>query len=166
MKQNFQQNNKAHNKQQGFTLIEALLALLILSIGLLGIAGMHVEGMKSSHIAMQRMVVTIKTQDLLDRIRANASNTSVALSNYKVVVASNQACNSGTNCTAENMMSHDLFLWQNDLNAYLPGNPVYDFTMTNVVDPVDGAVISQLVTVNINWSDRGNAQSYSVTTQI
>ena len=166
MKQNTQQINRPQHKQQGFTLIEALLALFILTIGLLGIAGMHVEGMKSSHIAMQRMVVTIKTQDLLDRIRANANNTSVALSNYKVVVASNQACNSGIDCTVENMMSHDLFLWQSDLNANLPGNPVYDFTMTAVIDPATNAVVSQLVTVNVNWSDRGNAQSYSVTTQI
>ncbi|MCW8854275.1 MAG: type IV pilus modification protein PilV [Gammaproteobacteria bacterium] len=166
MKQNLKKINRPYQKQQGFTLIEALLALFILSIGLLGIAGMHVEGMKSSNIAMQRMVVTIKTQDLLDRIRANATNESVALNNYKLVVASNQACNSGIDCSATNMMSHDLFLWQSDLNNYLPGNPVYNFTMTDVIDPVSKVVVSQLVTVNINWTDRGNAQSYSVTTQI
>ena len=80
MKQNMQQTNRPGHQQQGFTLIEALLALFILSIGLLGIAGMHVEGMKSSNIALQRMVVTIKTQDLLDRTRASSNNTSVALS--------------------------------------------------------------------------------------
>lgn len=166
MKHSMQQKKITMKQQQGFTLLESLLALFILTIGLLGIAGMHGEGMKSSYIAKQRMVVTLKTQDFLDRIRANASNSDVPLSTYKAVVASDQGCNSGVQCSAGNMMSHDLFLWQKDLDDYLPGNPVYDFSMTDVLDPITGEVVSQLVTINVNWTDRGNTQSYSVTTQI
>ena len=62
-----------HKKQhQGFTLIEAMLALFILTIGILGVAGMQMEGMRSSNMALQRTIVAMKTQEMIERMRANS----------------------------------------------------------------------------------------------
>lgn len=59
---------KPSYKARGFTLIEALVALLVLSFGLLGLAMMQVKAMKSSHVAYQRSIATIAAQDLVERL--------------------------------------------------------------------------------------------------
>ena len=141
--------------QQGFTLLESLLALFILTIGLLGVAGMHMQGMNSSNISIQRMTATIKVQDILERIRANSTATGVAIDAYQATLPADGGCNRGTDCTAAEMVAHDLFMWTTDLNAALPGTPV---TTIEVVPP--------LVTVKVEWVDRGEGHSYTAATRI
>lgn len=57
----------------GFSLVEVLVALLVLSIGLLGLAMLQVEGMKLNSDAHLRTQATILAYDILDRMRANKS---------------------------------------------------------------------------------------------
>jgi type IV pilus assembly protein PilV len=57
--------------QRGFTLIEVLIAVLVLAVGLLGLAGLQLAGMKSNHSAYLRSQATIAAYDLLDRMRAD-----------------------------------------------------------------------------------------------
>lgn len=59
--------------QQGFSLVEVLVALLVLSIGLLGLALLQVEGMKLNSDAYLRTQATVLAYDILDRLRANKS---------------------------------------------------------------------------------------------
>ena len=58
-------------KSHGFTLIEILLAVVVLSGGLLGLAGLQLTGLKSNHSAYLRSQATILTLDIADRMRAN-----------------------------------------------------------------------------------------------
>ncbi|MCS6948044.1 MAG: type IV pilus modification protein PilV, partial [Steroidobacteraceae bacterium] len=58
-------------KARGFTLIEALIAVLVLSIGLLGIAGLQLASLQTNSVAYQRSQATMLAYDLLDRMRAN-----------------------------------------------------------------------------------------------
>ncbi|WP_258396611.1 type IV pilus modification PilV family protein [Onishia taeanensis] len=51
----------------GFTLVEALVALLVLSIGLLGVAGMQLKAQQSAHIGYQRSVATLAAVDAQER---------------------------------------------------------------------------------------------------
>ncbi|SFU91386.1 type IV pilus modification protein PilV [Halomonas korlensis] len=55
-------------RQHGFTLIEALVALLVLSIGLLGVAAMQLEALKSAHAAYQRSIASLAAQDAQERL--------------------------------------------------------------------------------------------------
>lgn len=57
----------------GFSLVEVLVALLVLSVGLLGLAMLQVEGMKLNSDAYLRTQATTLAYDILDRIRANKS---------------------------------------------------------------------------------------------
>jgi type IV pilus assembly protein PilV len=57
--------------QRGFTLTEVLIAVLVLAVGLLGLAGLQLAGMKSNHSAYLRSQATIVAYDLLDRMRAD-----------------------------------------------------------------------------------------------
>lgn len=56
---------------QGFALIEVLTSLVILSVGLLGLAGLQVVGMKGTQHASMQMQATLLTQNLLEKMRAN-----------------------------------------------------------------------------------------------
>lgn len=53
---------------QGFTLLEALIAVLVLSLGLLGVAAMQLKAMQSAHVAYQRSVATLAAQDAVERL--------------------------------------------------------------------------------------------------
>ena len=58
-------------KQRGFTLLEVMIALLIFSIGLLGLAGLQAGGLRSNNQAQLRTIAVIQAYDMADRIRAN-----------------------------------------------------------------------------------------------
>ncbi len=61
-------------QQAGFGLLEILVSVLVLSVGLLGLAGLHVAGMRSNHSAYYRTQATILSYEIIDRMRVNAEN--------------------------------------------------------------------------------------------
>jgi type IV pilus assembly protein PilV len=67
-------SNQVHGTKpsmRGFTLLEVLVAIVVLSIGLLGLAGLMASSLKNSHSAYQRTQATWLAYDALDRMRAN-----------------------------------------------------------------------------------------------
>jgi type IV pilus assembly protein PilV len=65
--------NHLANKQQGFSMIELLVALLIFSIGLLGIASLQVTGMRMTRDAELMGRASLYVSSMAERIRANSS---------------------------------------------------------------------------------------------
>lgn len=59
------------NRSRGFTLVESLVALLVLSIGLLGIAALYMETLRAGRSALYRTEAVTMAADLADRMRAN-----------------------------------------------------------------------------------------------
>ncbi len=64
-------NTRSVKRQGGYSLLEILVALLVLSIGLLGLAGLQTASLQSNQSAAQVSQATTLAQDLLDRMRAN-----------------------------------------------------------------------------------------------
>lgn len=66
----------------GFTLVEALVALVVLAIGVLGLASMQIKALQGAHVAYQRSIATMAAQDMVERlwieIGKNVSSTGVA----------------------------------------------------------------------------------------
>jgi type IV pilus assembly protein PilV len=60
-----------HRRCDGLTLVEVLIALLVLSIGLLGLAGLHTLSLQYNTSAYYRSQATALAYDLADRMRAN-----------------------------------------------------------------------------------------------
>jgi type IV pilus assembly protein PilV len=60
-------------RQQGFTLLEILIALLIVSFGLLGIAGLQLVTLKTNVSSQHRSLASHYAQNIAERMRANAS---------------------------------------------------------------------------------------------
>ncbi len=63
--------------QHGFTLIEAMVALVIFSVGLLGLAGMQMAGMQSNHSAMMRTIATQHSYSMAEKIRSRKADLPV-----------------------------------------------------------------------------------------
>ena len=101
----------SENKQRGFTLLEVLIALLVLSIGLLGLAALQTTGLRSNHMASMRTTSTHLAYDISDRMRANPAG--VAADEY--VLVGSAAPTAGTSVAAL-----DLTAWYNAVTD-LPG---------------------------------------------
>lgn len=58
-------------KQAGLSLLEVLVTIVILSLGILGVSGLQVTGMKNSHSALLRAQAAQYAYDMADRMRVN-----------------------------------------------------------------------------------------------
>lgn len=117
--------HKPHTSQSGFTLIEVMVTLMVLSVGLLGLAALQASSLKFNQSAYLRSQATILAYDILDRMRAN--RVSANAGNYSTSSANaaseyTQDCNgSGANCTSSEIAAHDLREWKDAIESTLPG---------------------------------------------
>ena len=103
---------------RGFTLVEVLVALVVMSVGMLGIAALYLEGLRAGRTALYRTTAVNLAADMADRIRANR-NAGTAYAGTGP--GSDSACVNGpVDCTAEQLAEDDWFDWNNELNAQLP----------------------------------------------
>lgn len=128
-------------KNTGFTLVEVLVAMLLLAGGLLGLAGLQASSLSSNLSAYYRTQASELAYDLADRIRANRAG----ILNYTAILPSaapeNPACLTSSGCTSAQMANHDLFEWNRTLVATLPSG-------TGTVNVVNG-----VFTITITWDD-------------
>jgi len=107
------------NSQSGFTLVEAMVSLVVLSVGMIGIAALYAQGLGAGRTALYRTQAVNLVADMADRIRANRS----ALVAY-AGGAANNGCDpqtgGGINCAPAQMAAHDLFDWNQQVQQLLP----------------------------------------------
>jgi len=103
--------------QQGFSLIEALVSLVVISVGMIGIASLYGQGLGASRTALFRTQAVNLAADMADRIRANRAATTL----YEGAAAdSNCDPVDNRNCTIAEMAAHDLWQWRAQVQAQLP----------------------------------------------
>lgn len=106
---------------RGFTLLEVLIALLVLSIGLLGLAALQTIGLKFNNQSYQRTQAVYQAYDIIDRIRANS--TAKAAGNYSNVslgsIPSLSGIDCGTACTPTQLATYDINRWNSANQAAL-----------------------------------------------
>jgi type IV pilus assembly protein PilV len=112
-------------RSRGFSLVEALVALLVLSIGLLGIAGLFVESVRNSRTALLRTQAINLVSDMADRIRANAgAGDAYDIDNYGGEPAERDCAPTpdaaGDSCTGATLAEDDLARWVAAVRAALP----------------------------------------------
>ncbi len=61
----------ATRRNGGFTLVEAMVALIVLSVGLLGIAALYVETLRANRTSLHRTEAVNLATDIADRMRSN-----------------------------------------------------------------------------------------------
>lgn len=100
-------------------MVEILVTIVILSIGLLGLAGLQASGLKNNQSAFLRTVAMQQAYDMADRIRANAAGQKAG--DYDAIsgTPSDPNCIS-SGCTAAQMAQYDAYDWNTDNTAQLP----------------------------------------------
>jgi type IV pilus assembly protein PilV len=137
----------------GFTLVEVLIALLIMSIGMLGIAGVYVHSMQAGRTSLLRHHAITLAGDAAERIRANPR----AGAAYAAAGANNNCVGGGVNCTPAQMAANDIFSWGAEAADLLPGGAV----VVAFADPAPG-VTPPTYTITINWTEPNDVLSYSI----
>jgi type IV pilus assembly protein PilV len=122
--------------ERGFTLIEALVALLVLSIGLLGLASLQLASLRSSHGAALRSQATMLSYDITDRMRANR----IDANRGDYVIAIDQVPTAGT------VAGNDLVAWRQALARTLPEGK------GSIV--ARGAGAGRVFTIRVEWQER------------
>jgi type IV pilus assembly protein PilV len=105
------------HRQNGLTVIESLIALAILSFGLLGVAALIAQVTKYNSESGTRTLITEAANMMIDRMRANP--TGVQGGFYDNKTAANNGCTSS--CTPQQLAQDDLFRWNTYLAKILPG---------------------------------------------
>lgn len=103
--------------QKGFSLVELLVAVVILAIGVLGTIAMQARALNDNLDAYMRTQANLLAYDLSDRMRANPSGW---VNNVPVALDNN--CNfQSVSCSPIQMAQYDFWNWQNDINEKLIG---------------------------------------------
>lgn len=128
----------------GMTLVEVLVALVVISVGLLGVAALQMVSLRNSQTSYLRTQATALAGDIIDRMRANRTAAIAPALAYNIDFGETITLGA-TPTQAEN----DLFAWKNALAAELP--------KTESGDSADGSVVvdgNNIATVTIRWGER------------
>ena len=136
-------NYRARNKQNGFSLLEVLVTILVLSFGLLGMAALVTTGMRSNNVAHYRSIATHQTQDIADRMRANL--VGVRAGNYDALAVGVPASNDcmAAACDDAQMAVYDHAQWNTANAALLPGGS----------GTVNGSLVNGF-TITLMWTEK------------
>ncbi len=160
-------------RQLGFNLIEVLIALVVLSIGLLGLAALQMTSLQQNQSAYMRSQATLLAYDIADRMRANMDEAEAG-SYFVASGATTSSCisytGSASGCTSAQMASHDIAEWLAALDTELPegGGMVCrsDITVAASVGVPSCAAASSNnpIVVYVWWNDEKSASG--ATTQL
>lgn len=188
MKQLAMYKRKSNTKlySSGFTLLEILVAIIVLSFGLLGMVGIQAMALKSNNDAKQQSAAVQLAAELSDMMRGNKAiavaltpaNNPYLIPDFQqassTIAAPTQDCSSLTGCTTPfNVASWEKFDWLTRVNATFPGVHVqvcYDnapYTPAGLPQwgcaGAAGAVARDKISIKIGWtrattnSDRSTA---------
>jgi type IV pilus assembly protein PilV len=131
-------------RERGMTLVETLVALLVLSIGLLGVAALQMTSLRNNHAAHTRSQATALAYDIADRMRAN--RTVAVAGGYNIALGATPAA-------PATLADIDIGAWKTSLAATLPAG---DGAITT-----DAAVTGDpnIVRITIRWDDSRGAEA-------
>jgi type IV pilus assembly protein PilV len=139
-------------KQSGFTMVEVLVALVVLAIGLLGIAALYLNSLQAGRTAIYRTQAVNLAADLADRIRANRTAQAAYGTLFADAEAAVANCDLTGGCIDTDLASTDLARWKGTLAQLLPnGQGQVVVTLPVAV----GEPTNYVVTVR--WAEVGEA---------
>lgn len=136
-------------RSSGFTLLEVLVAVVVLSVGLLGLAGLQARGLRDNTTAYHRTMATQQAYDIVDRMRSNMQGvTSGAYDNIPFPAPA-----AGTDCETVECDSAQLAAF--DADQWSQAN-------VNLLPSGQGTVVvgaANVFTVTTRWNERRNGMT-------
>lgn len=145
-------NHPPLNRQRiaGLTLVEILIALLVISIGLLGVAGLHAMSLRNNYDALMRSHASALAGDMIDRMRANRAAVTDG-GDYDGIAVDTEIVVEDDSPQA----TIDVAEWQATLKSQLP-----DGTGAITIDAAG------IVRIEVQWFERTGAMSFITETEI
>lgn len=141
---------QAQHRIRGFTLLEVLIAVVILSISLLGLAGLQANGLKNNHSAYLRSQATAYAYDIIDRMRANRQNAIAG--SYNIALGAPAP-------TGTSVAETDLAQWRALIQNNLPAG--------DASANVNGSTVTVVVQWDDSRAEQGAAtQTFTVQTEL
>lgn len=134
-------------KKQGFSMLEVLIALLVLAIGLLGLAGLQMVNLKASYSAGARSQASLLTKDMLERIRADSGAAHTSAYDTSGYVSTTSLSNTAA--------SKQKYVWLNEIKRVLP-----EGEGSISIDQATG-----VATVGIRWNESRGSTNTEDTSQ-
>ena len=152
----------AWKRVAGTTMMEVLISLLVLSGGMLGLAGVQSTSLRNNQAAYYRTLATTFTQDIVERMRANIEG--VEDGGYDDVAgAATGACFTVVGCTDIQMAAQDILDWEAMVAAALPGAATVVCVDSTADDGSPGAEscdgIGNVYAIKIWWDDNRDGTS-------
>lgn len=148
---NIKSSSRRH--QQGMSLIEVMVSVLVLAVGLLGIAAMQALALRGSQGSLESSQAVMSANSIIEAIRVNRAN--VAAYSYNGL----SSCAS-TPAAGTSLAGNDLNNWVTRLKATI-GAPNDATTCGRI------ALAGNQVTVTVQWDDRraGGSQTRQIVTE-
>lgn len=145
-------------KNSGFTLIEIVVAVLILAIGILGVAGMQSVGIRESQNTYFRSQANLLAADMAGKMRANAIEAKKGGDSVYLAEAAGDDCGSGCNSIA--VAATDRQVWEDAIAS--SGLPNAGQTV-NYVGGIthEGELVTVTYDIQIFWDDRRDGSAAS-----
>ena len=145
----------------GFTLLEVLVALLVMSIGLLGIGKMMLLSARANDSAYMRSQATALAYTMLDAMRANRQAAIIQAYDTAMGVfplATGCGTTVAAPCNSSQQAQNDLSQWGTSLAAALPAGQGSVATVAAPAPPTGANNVT--ATVTVQWSDKVAEQSF------
>ena len=140
---------------RGFTLIETMVALLVISVGMIGVAALHGQALSASGTAIRRSLAIGLASDIADRVRVNRGAQLAYEGDGADHNCDDPTNEGGADCSPAEMAAHDLFVWKTEVEASLPGGQ-------GTID-VDAGTNPPLYTVTVSWDEPTQSEPVAVT---
>jgi type IV pilus assembly protein PilV len=156
-------------RHNGYSLLEVLVALVVISIGLLGVAAMQATALSGTHTSQTESLVAIQARSLADAMLANSAfwtGTSAPTGTVTVVpsgaavtitgggtggsdlaASPTPACSSGT-CSATSMAAYDVQTWAQNYFAAVPNGTQANINCTTTAP--------KLCTIQLQWRQKAS----------
>lgn len=111
------------------------MAVLVFSVGLIGLSGLLITSLRSNQTGYQRTQVEFLAMSMADRMRANPLGVwSGGYNSADYPLSGTQACTIASACTPAKLALRDQYLWSSQLKTFLP-NATASIACTNGVTP-------------------------------
>ena len=142
---------------RGFTLVESLIALLVLSLGMLGAWSLQLSSLRAHNDSLQEALATELLRDMAERIRANSS----AGASYTEVSGALPAieCTAAAPCTPDELAAFDLAWFSRRAAALFPRG---DTTVRVEFAPATGPAVTDAFAVSMQWRGARERQTVAL----
>ena len=142
----------------GLTLIEVMVALVILSVGLLGLAGLQITGLQGVAGSNSRVQATFIANDMAERLHSNVDEThndsypsdpGITINSAACGAVPNPDCSlAASECTTQEMETYDNYDVCQTMANYLPANSTMTISCADTP-----CIAGSMLTVAVAWQE-------------